>query len=60
VLVAPVTAQPQVAQPRHRILRQRRRDVGLIVLLWKSHEIFQFPWIEAGEFKIEIGRGEFP
>jgi hypothetical protein len=58
VLVTAVAAKPEVVRPGHSIVWQRRRDIGLLVVIGKGEEILQFSWIESGQFEIEIGLSE--
>src|ERR1017187_7792913 len=35
------------------------RKIGLLIVVWEREEVFQFPRIEARQFQVEVGRGEF-
>jgi len=50
-----LAAEPQIAKPGNRVLGQRRRGIGFLVVLGRHKQSVDFSGIESGEGKVEIG-----
>jgi len=53
MLTALVAADPEVAGTRHRILRQRRCGVRVLVV-GECQQVIEFLGVEAGQVQIEM------
>jgi len=51
--------KPQVARPGYRVLGQRRRGIGLVVVLRGSQQVIDFLRVETCQAEIEVRLVEF-